>query len=270
MTNFRLLLIASILIVGLPVNAWSASPIGRTVDVNKNAFADAVGTRRALELGSPVVAEETINTDRLGKAAFRFVDDTELSVGPNSTVKLDRFIYDPDASVKSFVIRATKGMFRFVTGKLDHDSYVIRTPSAVIGVRGTQFDVLIEPSRVRVSVLDGQVILCPEAGRPSFQDCVEARAGQSILSSRTHADVRLTSELPPLRAATLLPLRDPASRVGPLPGDPRPVTQDVLPGADPGLVRPDGPGLGDLTSPPGLPRGLPSAPGGLGLPRIGR
>jgi hypothetical protein len=46
MTHFRLLLIASILIVGLPVSAWSASPIGRTMDVNKNAFADAVGTRR--------------------------------------------------------------------------------------------------------------------------------------------------------------------------------------------------------------------------------
>jgi hypothetical protein len=270
MTHFRLLLIASILIVCLPVSAWSASPIGRTTDVNKNAFADAIGSRRALELGSPVVAEETISTDKLGKAAFRFVDDTEMSVGPNSTVKLDRFIYDPDKSVKSFFIRATKGMFRFITGRLDHDSYVIRTPSAVIGVRGTQFDVMIEPGRVRVSVLEGQVILCPEAGRPSFQDCVEARAGQSILSDRNHADVRLTSLLPPLRAATLLPLSNPLSRVGPLPGNSRSVPQEVLPGTDTGGVRPDGAGLGDLASPSSLPRGLPSAPGGLGLPRIGR
>jgi len=270
MIRFRLLLIVSILIVCLSVSAWSASPIGRTTDVNKNAFADAIGSRRALELGSPVVAEETISTDKLGKAAFRFVDDTELSVGPNSTVKLDRFIYDPDASVKSFVIRATKGMFRFVTGRLDHDSYVIRTPSAVIGVRGTQFDVMIEPGRVRVSVLDGQVILCPEAGRPSFQDCVEARAGQSILSDRNHAEVRLTSQLPPLRAASLLPLSNPLSRVGPLPGDPPSVPRDLLPGTDTGRVRPDAAGLGDLASPSSLPRGLPSGPGGLGLPRIGR
>ena len=127
MIRFRPHLIASILIVCSSVSAWSAPPIGRTTDVNKNAFADAIGSRRALELGSPVVAEETISTDKLGKAAFRFVDDTELSVGSNSTVKLDRFIYDPDTSVKSFVIRATKGMFRFVTGKLDHDSYVVGT-----------------------------------------------------------------------------------------------------------------------------------------------
>jgi hypothetical protein len=270
MIRFRPHLIASILVVCSSVSAWSAPPIGRTTDVNKNAFADAIGSRRALELGSPVVAEETISTDKLGKAAFRFVDDTELSVGPNSTLKLDRFIYDPDTSVRSFVIRATKGMFRFVTGRLDHDSYVIRTPSAVIGVRGTQFDVMIEPGRVRVSVLDGQVILCPEAGRPSFQDCVEARAGQSILSDRNHAEVRFTSQLPPLRAASLLPLSNPLSRAGPLPADAPSVPRDALPGIDTGGVRPDAAGLGDLASPSSLPRGLPSAPGGLGVPRIGR
>jgi hypothetical protein len=92
----------------------------------------------------------------------------------------------------------------------DHDGYRIHTPVSTLGVRGTQFDVSIKGREVRVSVLDGEVVLCPNDGRPNFVDCAEAIAGQTILSTRTRANVVPTASLPKLRA-DLLPLSAVAS-----------------------------------------------------------
>jgi hypothetical protein len=182
-----------------------AGAIGKTTEVARKASADASGARRELELGSDVAARETIVTDKVGKAAFRFLDNTQLSVGPNSSIRLDDFVFGQPSDPSSFVIRATRGVFRFATGRGDHEGYRIQTPVSTLGVRGTQFDVSIEGKQVRVSVLEGEVVLCPIGGRPNFVDCAEAVAGQSILSSRTRANVVPTSSLPQLRA-DLLPL----------------------------------------------------------------
>jgi hypothetical protein len=201
----RLGFIASILLSAAAVSPALADAIGNVTQVARKASADASGARRDLDVGSDVAAKDTVVTDTVGKAALRFVDDTQLSIGPNSSVRLDNFVFNRSSDASSFVIRATRGAFRFVTGRGDHDGYRIHTPTATLGVRGTQFDVKIEGKQVRVSVLEGEVVLCPIAGRPNFVDCTEAVAGQSILSSRTRANVVPTSSLPQLRA-DLLPL----------------------------------------------------------------
>jgi hypothetical protein len=197
--------IALFFVAAAAVSPADADAIGKVTDVARKTTADAAGAHRELDLGSDVAAKDTLITDKVGKAALRFVDETQLSIGPNSSVRLDDFVFSRPSDPSSFVIRATRGVFRFATGRGDHDAYRIHTPTATLGVRGTQFDVKIEGKQVRVSVLEGEVVLCPHAGRPNFVDCVEAIAGQSILSSRSRADVVPTSSLPQLRA-DLLPL----------------------------------------------------------------
>jgi hypothetical protein len=187
-----------------------ADAIGRVTEVARKTTADTAGAHRELDLGSDVAARDTVVTDKVGKAALRFVDDTQLSIGPNSSVRLDNFVFSRPSDPSAFVIRATRGVFRFATGRGDHDAYRIHTPTATLGVRGTQFDVKIEGKQVRVSVIDGEVVLCPNGGRPNFVDCAEAVAGQSILSSRTRANVVPTASLPQLRA-DLLPLNSVAN-----------------------------------------------------------
>jgi len=197
--------IALFFLAAAAVSPADADAIGKVTDVARKTTADAAGAHRELDLGSDVAAKDTVITDKVGKAALRFVDETQLSIGPNSSVRLDDFVFSRPSDPSSFVIRATRGVFRFATGRGDHDAYRIHTPTATLGVRGTQFDVKIEGKQVRVSVLEGEVVLCPHGGRPNFVDCVEAIAGQSILSSRSRADVVPTSSLPQLRA-DLLPL----------------------------------------------------------------
>jgi hypothetical protein len=195
----------SIFCLTLAVVPAYAGAIGTTTEVARKATADASGARRELDVGSDVAARETIVTDEVGRAAFRFLDNTQLSVGPNSSLRLDDFVFSQSSDPSSFVIRATRGVFRFATGRGTHEGYRIQTPVSTLGVRGTQFDVSIVGKQVRVSVLEGEVVLCPIGGRPNFVDCAEAVAGQSILSNRTRANVVPTSSLPQLRA-DLLPL----------------------------------------------------------------
>jgi hypothetical protein len=58
-----------------------------------------------------------------------------LDVGPNSSVRLDRFIYNPNRSGGEVLLNAAKGSFRFTTGN-QNKAYKIKTPYGTLGVRG--------------------------------------------------------------------------------------------------------------------------------------
>ena len=64
-----------------------------------------------------------------------------------SEVRLDRFVYNPDRSTGQVTVEASRGVFRFVTGSQDPKSYAIKTPIATIGVRGTEFHLLVRLAR---------------------------------------------------------------------------------------------------------------------------
>src|SRR4051794_37486305 len=95
------------------------------------------GQMRTLITGGSLSQDEWIRTDRSGRADVRFLDDTQLAIGPESAVKLDRFTYAPGR--QSFVLNAIKGLFTFSTGNMPKAAYRIQTPTAVLGVRGTRF-----------------------------------------------------------------------------------------------------------------------------------
>ena len=63
-------------------------------------------------------------------------DKTNLHVGPSSSVRLDKFVYDPNKGTGSVVIDATKGAFRFSTGAQNKGDYQVKTPYGTLGVRG--------------------------------------------------------------------------------------------------------------------------------------
>jgi hypothetical protein len=106
----------------------------------KNKVEGSAGGTRALSTGSSVFAREVVRTGDQSTAQLLFLDETSLSIGPQSEVTLDRFVFDPNRGAGSVVLNATKGALRFVSGSQQPSSYQIRTPVATIGVRGTIFD----------------------------------------------------------------------------------------------------------------------------------
>ena len=101
---------------------------------------------RALAAGSEVFANERVRTGQAATAQLLFLDQTSLSIGPLSEIKLDRFVYNPDSGSGSLALSASKGVFRFISGAQHPTSYSIRTPVATIGVRGTICDLMLAGS----------------------------------------------------------------------------------------------------------------------------
>jgi hypothetical protein len=102
------------------------------------------GQTQDLRTGSKIYSNETVRTGDAAVADLVFLDNTNLSVGPISEVRLDKFVYDPTGSSGRVVLQATKGAFRFVTGSQDKRAYEVRTPFGSLGVRGTVVELVIK------------------------------------------------------------------------------------------------------------------------------
>ena len=110
--------------------------IGKATAVRPQAEGIHSGSARMLSGGSDVYSKETVRTGDTGQADLRFHDNSNLNVGPKSSVRLDKFVYDPNKSAGTVAVQATRGSFRFVTGSQGGGSYQIKTPYGTLGVRG--------------------------------------------------------------------------------------------------------------------------------------
>ena len=90
-----------------------------------------------IEIGAQVVANEKIQTTATGSVQVLFIDKTTLNVGPNSTLVIDRFVYNPATTKGELALSLSKGVMRVVGGVATHsEGATIRTPVAAIGLRG--------------------------------------------------------------------------------------------------------------------------------------
>jgi hypothetical protein len=116
----------------LQSTASNGQEIGSATSVKPQAEANT----RMLAGGSNVYSRDLIHTGDAGVADLRFHDNTNLSVGPKSSVRLDKFVYDPNKSAGGVAVEATRGSFRFVTGSQSKGSYQVKTPYGTLGIRG--------------------------------------------------------------------------------------------------------------------------------------
>lgn len=115
-------------------------------------------TRGPLFRTDDLYADELIETVENGALHIRFLDDTKLRLGSLSRVTLDSFVYDRNTSSGEMVVDLGEGIFRFITGKMNQDGFQVRTPVAVIGVRGTDFIVgVASDGTTTISVIEGAI-----------------------------------------------------------------------------------------------------------------
>src|SRR5262245_40961370 len=107
--------------------------IGTAASTRPNAEAVGVGSTQTLSAGSEIYANQTVRTGNRGMADLLFLDSTNLSVGPRSEVRLDKFVYDPTGSAGSVVFQATRGAFRLATGTQAKRAYQVGTPHGTLG-----------------------------------------------------------------------------------------------------------------------------------------
>ncbi len=138
-------------------SAWAAGEIGDVVGVLTGAYGKPPALeRRELFPAVGVYADELVETVPSGGLTVQFLDGTSLTLGSNSQVVLDSFVYNPDAA--GGAIELGKGVFRFIGGDAGHaHSTLVLTPTAAIGIRGTDFVVVVHDGGTRVGVVDGRV-----------------------------------------------------------------------------------------------------------------
>jgi hypothetical protein len=137
-----------------PDTAAAESKIGVASAARNQVQGIIGGGTRTLSAGNDIFSNEVVRTGEESLAQLLFLDETSLSVGPRSEVKLYRFVYNPDRKTGNVVLEASRGAFRFVSGSQTPTNYTIKTPLATIGVRGTIVDGYITGLAGRGSSVD--------------------------------------------------------------------------------------------------------------------
>ncbi|WP_400770274.1 FecR domain-containing protein [Methylosinus sporium] len=130
--------VALLALFGLCATNVRADVVGNVGAVNQAAQGTPPGgSAKGLTLGYGVVDRERIDTKAEGRAQIVFLDKSTLGVGANSSVTIDRFVYDAGAGAGKQSLSITKGALRFIGGEVSHGvGMEIKTPSATIAVRG--------------------------------------------------------------------------------------------------------------------------------------
>ena len=164
--------------------ALAADGIGKAMAVIPVAKISGETGLRELSVDSDVFVGDLVQTDAGGEAQLLFDDGTRMVVGANSSLVIEEFLFRGTAAENRFVVRALGGAFRFISGDTGDQNYVIHTPTATIGVRGTAFDFTVTPGEgTRLILLEGEVQLCDEDDADG-EDCVTVATPCSVLRTK--------------------------------------------------------------------------------------
>jgi hypothetical protein len=131
------LLLMSIVLVALPARA--ATAIGKVTRLQGEAQGTVDGATKAKAVDDAVYLDEALVTGGDGRLELTFDDRTVLILGERAALRLDAFVYRPDANALKVTLA---GAFRFISGARPASATrneTVTTPFAVIAVRGTDF-----------------------------------------------------------------------------------------------------------------------------------
>ncbi len=181
--------------------------IGEVIEqVGATTIERQAGEKLPSEEGTGVESYDTIRTQK-GKTAIQFLDETRVDVTQNSKLVIDEFVYDPNTSTGSLSLKASFGTVRYASGQIAKNSrqnVKIKTPTAVIGVRGTDFSMTVDETG------SSTIILLPScSGNGKTAVCVvgeievSSDVGTVILNQAFQATVVETAKNNPLKPLML-------------------------------------------------------------------
>ena len=152
------------------------------------------------EIDSDIFSFDDVRTGN-GRLAIEFLDDSVVKLTEHSKLVIDEYIFDPDPSKSKMALNMASGTARFISGafgKIDKENITINTPTATIGIRGTDFTTTVD------ELGRSLVILLPdENGDSSGEITVTTAAGVEILNEAFQATMVSAWEQPPTQAVTL-------------------------------------------------------------------
>jgi len=152
------------------------------------------------EIDSDIFSFDDVRTGN-GRLAIEFLDSSIVKLTEHSKLIIDEYIYDPDPAKSKMALNMASGTARFISGafgKINKENITINTPTATIGIRGTDFTTTVD------ELGRSLVILLPdENGDSSGEITVTTAAGVEILNEAFQATMVSAWEQPPTQAVTL-------------------------------------------------------------------
>ena len=179
-----------------------ASEIGEISELSGNGEINRGDSEVKLnaEIDSDIFSFDDVRTGN-GRLAIQFLDDSVVKLTEHSKLVIDEFIYDPDPAKSKLALNMASGTARFITGKLgliNKENISIKTPTASIGIRGTDFTATVD------ELGRSLIILLPNAdGTSSGEITVTTAMGVEILNEAFQATMVSAWEQEPTPAVTL-------------------------------------------------------------------
>ena len=207
-------LLVAVLLIAIG-NSYAAEPIGGVIEQSGKAgsIVRLSGEELTANLQTDIISFDEVETEN-GRLKIQFVDETQVSLTEHTYMEIDEYVYDPDPSKSKMALNFVQGTARFATGGLGlvpKENIQIQTPTATIGIRGTDFTTTVdELGRSLVILLpdancDDKVKL-EEGCRPSGSITVTNDGGTVTLEEAFQAVMVSTFEQSPTQPVTLVDL----------------------------------------------------------------
>jgi hypothetical protein len=184
----RLAGVAALLLALGASGALAQERVGVSSAVNPDVTGAAPGAAaRQVVIGQDVVFNERFTTGALGQTQLLFLDESAMTIGPNSDLTIDQFVYDAKSGTGQLAMSASRGLLRFVGGKLSkqEEGVSLRTSTATLAVRGGAFLLdLTTEGRMEAIFIYGRALTVTGAGgvtqtlhRPGFAISIAGPGG---------------------------------------------------------------------------------------------
>lgn len=153
-----------------------------------------------LNLADQVYQNETLETEPDASLEVAFLDGTTVQMEGGSQLVLDQYVFDPATSGGSAALNFSAGVFRFVTGEMNHDGITLETSATTIGIRGTELKIRVSKTgSTVVDVIKGGIVVRPKGGGKEVialkgQRAIVAAAGEEAIVTTIPTDLDDTDQ----------------------------------------------------------------------------
>ena len=196
-------------------NVYAAGPIGGIIEQSGKAgsIVRLSGEELTANLQTDIISFDEVETEN-GRLKIQFVDETQVSLTEHTYMEIDEYVYDPDTSKSKMALNFVQGTARFATGGLGlvpKENIQIQTPTATIGIRGTDFTTTVdELGRSLVILLPDadcdDAVRLEEGCRPSGSITVTNDGGTVVLEEAFQAVMVSTFETSPTNPVIIMDL----------------------------------------------------------------
>ena len=207
-------LLVAVLLIAIG-NVYAAEPIGGIIEQSGKAgsIVRLSGEELTANLQTDIISFDEVETEN-GRLKIQFVDETQVSLTEHTYMEIDEYVYDPDPSKSKMALNFVQGTARFATGGLGlvpKENIQIQTPTATIGIRGTDFTTTVdELGRSLVILLPDadcdDAVRLEEGCRPSGSITVTNAGGTVTLEEAFQAVMVSTFETPPTNPVLIMDL----------------------------------------------------------------